>query len=164
MDGLVEIGLTEGIMEAEHLDSEVFDRDELVVIVPRKHPLLARKGVTAREVCREPFILREEGSGTRAVIEQALRKRGLAVTPVLSLASPEAIKRAVIAGLGIAIISRLAVDAELQAGTLALLPVKDMVVHRPLHLQKMRGKTQSPATVAFLEILASRGGRPACAR
>ena len=155
LDGLVEIGLTEGAMEGEHLDSEVFDEDELVVIAPRKHPLLKQKLVTARELCREPFILREEGSGTRAVVERALGKLGLAVKPVLSLASPEAIKRAVIAGVGIAIISRLAIGCELQIGSLVIIPVKDLVIHRPLHLQKLRGKSESPAAVVFLEMLAA---------
>ncbi|MGB8355560.1 MAG: LysR family transcriptional regulator, partial [Chthoniobacteraceae bacterium] len=155
MEGLIEIAFTEGAMEGEHLDGEVFDRDELVVIAPRGHALLKQKQVTAREVCREPFILREEGSGTREVVVRALEKRGLTIDPVLSLASPEAIKRAVIAGVGIAIISRLAIGSELQIGSLAVVPVKDLTILRPLHLQKLRGTAQSPAAAAFLKILAS---------
>ena len=153
MAGSIEVGLTEGLMEAEHLDSEVFHEDELVAIAPRGHPLLKQKRVTARELCREPFILREAGSGTRAVVERALGKRGLKVKPVLSLASPEAIKRAVIAGVGIAIVSRLAISCELQIGSLAVIPVKDLAIHRPLHLQKLRSKTPSPAVSQFLKLL-----------
>ena len=153
MEGSFDIGLTEGLMEAEHLDSEVFHEDELVAIAPRGHPLLKSKRVTARELCREPFILREEGSGTRAVVERALGKRGLTVKPVLSLASPEAIKRAVIAGVGIAIVSRLAIACELQIGSLAVVPVKDLVIRRPLHLQRLRSKSPSPAVAQFLKLL-----------
>jgi len=153
MEGSIEVGLTEGLMEAEHLDSEVFHEDELVAIAPRGHPLLKQKRITARELCREPFILREAGSGTRAVVERALGKRGLTVKPVLSLASPEAIKRAVIAGVGVAIVSRLAISCELQIGSLAVIPVKDLVIRRPLHLQKLRSKNPSPAVSQFLRLL-----------
>ena len=153
MEGSIEVGLTEGLMEAEHLDSEVFHEDELVAIAPRGHPLLKQKRVTARELCREPFILREAGSGTRAVVERALGKRGLTVKPVLSLASPEAIKRAVIAGVGVAIVSRLAIGCELQIGSLVVIPVKDLVIRRPLHLQKLQSKSPSPAVSQFLKLL-----------
>jgi DNA-binding transcriptional LysR family regulator len=153
MEGSIEVGLTEGLMEAEHLDSEVFHEDELVAIAPRGHPLLKQKRVTTRELCREPFILREAGSGTRAVVERALGKRGMKLKPVLSLASPEAIKRAVIAGVGVAIVSRLAIFCELQIGSLAVIPVKDLVIRRPLHLQKLQSKSPSPAVSQFLKLL-----------
>jgi len=94
------------------------------------------------------------------VVERALSKRGLAVKPVLSLAGTEAIKRAVIAGLGIAIVSRLAIGCELQFGSLAIIPVKDLAIRRPLHLQRMRGKNQSLALAQFLKILASWKNQP----
>jgi len=116
--------------------------------------------VAARELCREPFIMREEGSGTRAVVERALAARGLSVTPVLSLASTEAIKHSVAAGLGLAIVSRLAIGLELKFGSLAVIPLKDLVIHRPLHLQKLHGKDQSPAMKQFLEILGPRQHQP----
>ncbi|HTY88045.1 MAG TPA: LysR family transcriptional regulator [Candidatus Acidoferrum sp.] len=155
MQGVIEIGLTEGLIQGEHFDSEIFFQDELVAIAPCGHPLLKAGPVSARRICEEPFILREEGSGTREVVERALGKRGLAVQPVLSLTSPEAIKNAVVAGLGLAIISRLTIGLELRAGSLAIIPVKDLVIHRPLHLQRLRGRTMSPATAKFLEILAA---------
>ena len=159
MEGSIEVGLTEGLMDAEHLDSEVFHEDELVAIAPHGHPLLKQKRITAREFCREPFILREAGSGTRAVVEQALGKRGLKVKPVLSLANPEAIKRAVIAGLGVAIVSRLAIGCELQIGSLAVVPLKDLVIRRPLHLQQLRSKSPSPAAIQFLKLFHAHKGK-----
>ncbi|MGH9615033.1 MAG: LysR substrate-binding domain-containing protein [Bryobacteraceae bacterium] len=153
--GTVELGLTEGLMEAEHLDSKTFAEDELVAIAPRGHPFLKQKRVTARDLCRESFVLREEGSGTRAVVEQALRKRGLSVKPVLSLAGTEAVKHAVIAGIGLAIVSCLAIGCELQAGSLFVVPITDLNIRRPLHLQALQGRTPGPAAARFLEILAS---------
>ena len=153
MDGLVEIGLTEGLMEAEHFDSTVFYEDELVAIARRGHPILKKKQVTISDLSREPFILREEGSGTRAVVEQALASRGIKVKSVLALSNPEAIKNAVIAGVGIALVSRLAIRCELQFGAVEIIPVKDLSIRRPFHLQKLQGKSQSPAVVEFLKNL-----------
>ena len=63
--GTIELGMTEGPVESEELESTVFFKDELVAIAPAGHPLLKKRRVTVREICREPFILREEGSGTR---------------------------------------------------------------------------------------------------
>ena len=156
MDGVIEVGLTEGVIEAEDLDSQVFHQDELVAIAPPGHSLLRKKHVVARELCREPFILREEGSGTRVVVERALEARGLSVKPVLSLASTEAIIHSVVAGLGIAIVSRLAIGLELKFGSLTIIPVKDLVIRRPLHLQRLRGRDQSLVMQRFLSILAAR--------
>jgi DNA-binding transcriptional LysR family regulator len=154
LGGIFEVGLTEGPIESVELDSTVFFQDKLVVIAPAGHALLKKKtAVTVREICREPFILREEGSGTRAVVEQAFRRKGQKITPLLSLASPEAIKHAVAAGMGIAVVSRLIIDQELQAGSLGIIPLKDLAITRPLHRQCVRGRSQSPALLKFLEVL-----------
>lgn len=153
VEGRIEIGLTEGVIETEDLDSRVFQQDELVAIAPPGHPLLRKKPVKARELCREPFILREQGSGTRAVVERALAARRLSVRPVFSLASTVAIKHAVAAGLGISILSSLAIGLELKFGSLAVIPVKDLAIQRPLHLQRLHGKQHSPAMQQFLALL-----------
>jgi DNA-binding transcriptional LysR family regulator len=156
LEGAIELGLTEGTLESEELESTVFFKDELVVIAPAGHPLLGKKRVTVREICREPFILREEGSGTRAVMERALRRRGLKIKPFLSLVSPEAIKNLVAAGMGLSIVSRLIVALELQTGSLGIIPLKDLTIQRPLHWQRIRGRSQSPVLAKFLEVLTAR--------
>jgi DNA-binding transcriptional LysR family regulator len=153
--GAVELGLTEGTLESEELESTVFFKDELVAIAPAGHPLLKKKSVTVRELCREPFILREEGSGTRAVMERALRRQGLKIKPLLSLVSPEAIKNLVTAGMGFSIVSRLIVALELQTGSLGIIPLKDLTIPRPLHWQRVRGRSQSPALAKFQAVLQS---------
>jgi len=153
LDGTIELGLTEGPAESGELESAVFFQDELVAIAPAGHPLLKKSTVSAREICREPFLLREAGSGTRAVVERAFRRKGLKITPLMSLASPEAIKSAVASGMGIAIVSRLIVAQELEAGTLAVISLKDLTIQRPLHRQRLRGRSPSPALVTFLDVL-----------
>ena len=153
LDGAIDLALTEGPLESEEMESAVFFKDELVAIAPAGHALLKKRRVTVREMCREPFLLREEGSGTRAVVERALRRQGLKIKPLLSLASPEAIKNLVAAGLGLAIVSRLIVALELQAGSLGIITLKDLTIQRPLHLQRVRGRSQGPALAKFLEVL-----------
>lgn len=155
-EGAIELGLTEGPIESDELVSSVFFQDELVVIAPAGHPLLKKKNVSVREICREPFIMREEGSGTRAVVERALRPKNLKVKPILSLASPEAVKNMVAAGIGIAIVSRLIVALEIQTGLLGIVPLKDLTIQRPLHLEHVRGRSESPAAAKFLEVLKAR--------
>lgn len=153
LEGSIELGLTEGLIQSQELESTVFFQDELVAIAPANHPLLKKGPVGVREVCRHPFILREEGSGTRAVVERALKRKGILIHPLLSLASPEAIKSVVAAGMGLAIISRLVVELELQSGSLAIIPLKDLTIRRPLHLQRLLNRSQSPALGCFLEVL-----------
>ncbi|MGH7997803.1 MAG: LysR substrate-binding domain-containing protein [Opitutaceae bacterium] len=106
--------------------------------------MLGHGRVAAAEVCREPFILREEGSGTRAVVERALRRKGLKLRPLMSVASPEAIKKLVASGAGLAIVSRLIVALEIEAGSLGVIPLRDLTILRPLHRQRVRGREQSP--------------------
>ncbi|MDR3457065.1 MAG: LysR family transcriptional regulator [Verrucomicrobiae bacterium] len=159
LEGSIALGFTEGPAQEEELESIAFFQDDLVAIAPAGHPLLKKGRIPVRELCREPFILREEGSGTRAVVEQALRRKGIVIRPLLSLASPEAIKNAVAAGLGVAIVSRLIVSLELQAGSLGVIPLKDLTIHRPLHFQRLRNRSHSPALVKFLEVLRARHPR-----
>lgn len=152
-DGSIEVGLTEGPIENEELESTPIFQDELVAIAPAGHPLLQKKSVTVRELCAESFILREEGSGTRAVVEGAFRQKGLKIKPLLSLASPEAIKNMVATGIGIAIVSRLIIGLELKSGVLGIIPLKDLTIQRPLHLQRTRNRSESPAVGKFVEVL-----------
>ena len=146
--------LTEGLIPGAGLDSAVFAQDELVRIAAPGHPILAQKGVRAKDFAGLPFVLREPGSGTRAVIERALGELGLRAAEVISLGSTEAIKRVVASGLGVAIVSRLAVMTEEQTGTLAVVPLVDLKVPRPLHRVRSQGLTDGPTHKAFDQVLA----------
>ncbi len=152
-EGRLELALTEGFADDPDLDAAVFAHDELVAIAPPGHPLLTASPVTAARLIQEPLILRELGSGTRAVLERALAEHGIAVQPFMSLGSTEAIKRAVAAGAGLAVVSRLALGLELETGRLALLPLSDLALRRPLHRLTRRGAHESRAAKAFREML-----------
>jgi DNA-binding transcriptional LysR family regulator len=102
---------------------------------------------------QEPFILREPGSGTRAVEERALARLKLPIRAVMALGSTEAVKRVVAEGVGLAIVSKLAVRTECAAGTLAVLPVAGLRIERPLHLVRRKGRRDGPALRAFCGVL-----------
>ena len=152
----LDVGLTEGFVEEAEFEGEVFHRDELVVIAAPRHPLARQPRVPLSALRDEPFILREPGSGTRAVEERALGRLKLPVRVVMALGSTEAIKRVVAEGVGLAIVSRLAVGAECAAGTLAELPVAGLRIARPLHLVRRKGRRDGPALQAFCGVLRER--------
>jgi DNA-binding transcriptional LysR family regulator len=152
----LDVGLTEGYVEDEELDAEIFHRDELVVIAAADHPLAGIPRVSLGAVRQEPFILREPGSGTRAVEERALARLKLPVRVAMALGSTEAIKRVVAEGVGLAVVSRLAVRAECEADALAVLPVAGLHLERPLYLVRRKGRRDGPALRAFCGVLRER--------
>jgi len=153
VENRLDLGLTEGLVEAFEFQAEVFGRDDIVPIAVPHHPLMRETHLTVERLCREPMVWREAGSGTRAVVERALAQKGEMVRPVMSLGSTEAIKRAVAAGVGVALVSRLAIGLELETGRLAVLPVADLKIQRPLHRLKLSGKYEGRAVREFLRLL-----------
>lgn len=152
-DGILDVGLTEGFASEEDFEVDVFREDELRLIVPPGHALTRRPQVTLADALRYPLLAREAGSGTRAIVEKSLARNGVETQPAMSLGSSEALKRAVAAGLGIAWVSLLTLDHELASGLLETVAVADFSIRRPLHRLLPRGRTPSPAALAFETIL-----------
>jgi DNA-binding transcriptional LysR family regulator len=159
-DGTLDAGLTEGLPpNCDEIETVVFLRDQLVPIARPDHPRLSAdsKALSLRQLCAEPMIVREAGSGTREVIERALAKRGEKLQrTTMVLGNTEAIKRAVAAGLGVAIVSHLTIQTELVSGQLAILPLRGFELTRPLHRLCWRNRDRDPATLAFLALLDQR--------
>jgi len=156
-DGELDLGFTEAFSETSDLESKIFRRDDLVAIVPPRHAFARNRRVTAEQFCGEPFVVRDTGSETESFVERILAERGLVITPVMALPTTEAIKRAVAAGVGVAIVSRLAVELELKARRLALVPVAGLTVSRPLYRLR-HSPTAAPAAVAaFISMVPSSG-------
>lgn len=153
LDDRIDLGFTEGFVPREQLVSEVVHYDEMVLIASPGHPLTTRDPVHARELVHVPLITRERGSGTRDVIEAALRALGVELEPAMALGSTEAIKRVVAEGAGVALVSRLAVERELSWGRLVAIDVRDLTVRRPLYMVRLGGKRESPAAEAFIRQL-----------
>jgi DNA-binding transcriptional LysR family regulator len=131
----------------------VFEHDDMVAIASPGDPVVARGRLTSGDLAHAPFIMRERGSGTREVIEAAFARKRLTIDPIMTLGSTEAVKNAVAAGLGIAIVSRHAVERELKVGALVPIALADLEIRRELHLVELRGVTRSPVASRFVDLL-----------
>ena len=130
-----------------------FLANELVAIASPRHRLVGQRHVTLADLAEEPFIIREPGSGTRETAEEAFAAEGLAIRPVMELASNGAIKRAVARDLGISILSRYATALEIQIGHLVELPIVGFPLRRQWHLVHARDKRLGPVEEAFLRFV-----------
>lgn len=131
--GQADVGFVEGTRTAAGLSGAVVAADRLVVVVAPRHAWARRRsGIAAEELARTPLVLREQGSGTREVLDRALAGYGGTAPPLLELASTTALKAAAITGAGPAAVSELAVADELASGRLVEVPVPDLDLRRPL--------------------------------
>lgn len=148
-DRRIDMGLTEGFIDDESFAVRVFANDQLVPVTAADTTLARKGGLSLRELVRHPCVVREPGSGTRAVVEQALAERGLKLRQVMALSSAEAAKQAVIAGAGFTFASVHAVHTELATGQLVRLRPDNFCLRRPLHLLQLRHKHPTQAVTAF---------------
>ncbi len=113
---------------------EPYLRESLVAILPAGHSLSKRKTISLRDLSTEPFLMREPGSNTRKTCEEAFRKNRVSVRVTMELGSTEAIKRAVMAKLGVSIVSPHAIDSELQQRKIIALRIREAGFQRQFNL------------------------------
>jgi DNA-binding transcriptional LysR family regulator len=136
------------------LDSVPILSNELVAIAPPRHRLLGKRAVvSARHLAGETIFLRETGSGTRLAAEEFWRQSGVSLDDAVELGSDGAIKQVVMAGLGVAILSRQAIELELSVGRLAVLPVQGLPLHRQWFLVCPTERRSQPAALAFRRLV-----------
>lgn len=149
----LDVGLVEAPVHSEVLEVRTFVTDELALVVPAGHPWARRRSIHVEELARQPVVVREPGSGTRQLVEERLQAIGIEMEPALELGAIEAIKNAVAAGLGVAFISRLAIEAEVRLGTLVVVPVEGLDLGRPFYRLLHRQRYVSAAAQAFLDLI-----------
>ncbi len=123
----------------------------LVVFARDDHPLAREPQIAFARIAREPFLLREPGSGTRLLALQLFEKHGLAPRVRLELSTDEAIKEAILAGLGVSIMSRFTLGADAQAARLVCLNVDGFPLENHWHFAYPLGKQLSAAARAFMD-------------
>lgn len=121
-----------------------------VIIAPPDHPLVQRRRITKEELAGEHFLVREDGSGTRALFETFFSgAEGRRPPNRIEIGSNETIKQAVMAGLGLALISAHTIEAEVASGRLSILNAPGLPIVRHWHLVHRADKTLGPAAMAF---------------
>jgi LysR family transcriptional regulator, low CO2-responsive transcriptional regulator len=124
-----------------------------VIIAPLAHPLRHARGFDLHELAHDTFLLREPGSGTRAVAEHVFRQNLFVPSRSVTLGSNETIKQAVMAGMGVSLISLHTLGLELRTGEVAMLDVNGTPVERTWQLVHARAKQLSPTCLAFRRFL-----------
>jgi len=151
--GDLEIGLIGSQWKDRRLKLEEICSEELVLAVYPGHPWAKREEVGMEEVYGQPFILREKDSGTRMVMSQILETRDFdfsRLSTVAEVATTQAVVQSIKAEIGISILSRLAVEEDLQRGSLVAVPIRGVRFHRPFYLIQRINRQLSPLCEAFL--------------
>ncbi len=155
--GEADLGVTGAVVKGARADFEPMGTDDIVLICPPDHRFATAERVDIAEVTAEPFVMREEGSGTRQIAEGALRSAGVDVAElhvVTELGTGEAIVSAVEGGLGLGMVSSWVAEKALELGTVATVRAKGFPVSRPLYIVTPR-TTLTRAAEAFLGHLRS---------
>lgn len=148
---VIDLAIVEGSISNKNLLVEACRDDELVVIMPPDHPLAKNETLTVDQLMPYQFICREEGSGTREAIFNYLVEQGYpdGWTVCMELGSPEAIKGAVEAGMGLSVMSRSGISKELKLDMLTSVPL-DPPLLRGFSFVRQRHKFRLPAMEALL--------------
>lgn len=159
LDHQLNFGLVEAPVHHPDMKSEAVLSDELLLILPANHPLNQLQTITADEALKHPFVLREQGSGTRQVMEEEFARRGIDSTRmniVMELGSTGAVKSAVEAGLGLSVLSQSSVKHEVALGVLRVRRIEGLSFTRQFYSLQL-GTTLLPITaVTFLTFLRER--------
>lgn len=152
-NNMIDLGLVEAPVQNKNLEVDVCRIDEMQLICSPDHPLAKRDKVTVEDFRKFPYISREEGSGSRAVIDSYIREQGFSysdLSVVMELGSPEAVKMAVESEVGLAVVSRTTLSKELRLGTLKAIPL-DPPILRPFSHVRQKHKFRHRAVGELLE-------------
>lgn len=160
IEEIVNHQLTFGLVEApvDHPDihSDVVLNDELLLVMPGNHPLCDVETPSFEQLAEFPFVLREQGSGTRQVMEQEMRQKGFdpaRLKIVMELGSTGAVKSAVEAGIGLSVLSRSSVRHESVLGTIVTKRIAGLNFVRDFHAVYLKSASLPLSAVTFLSFL-----------
>lgn len=155
--GDVDFGLVGARPADKHLNCEELWSDRMLLVAPAGHRFAGRSKVRPEELQEETFIMREQGSGSRKLMEEVLAGHDIELLPVtITLGSTTAVKEAVLGGVGITLLSERAVRKEIDAGILAATVIEGLRFERNFLLITDRKRTQSPLCKRFTEYLRER--------
>ncbi len=152
-NNMIDLGVVEAPVYNKNLEVEVCRIDEMVLIVSIDHPLASKSKISVEELKKYRYISREEGSGSRSVIDSYIKEQGLSYSDLkveMELGSPEAVKMAVESNVGIAIVSRTTLNKELKLNTLKAIPL-DPPLTRPFSHVRQKHKFRHKAVGELLD-------------
>lgn len=152
-ENLDDLYILSQLPEHPDISYHAFLENPLVVLAPLNHPLAPEKNIPIKRLADEPFIMREPGSGTRSSVQKLFDQHGVTVKVRLELGSNEAIKQAIIGGLGISVLSLHTLGLEGVSDKLAILDVEGFPIRRQWYAIYPAGKQLSVVAQTFFEYL-----------
>ena len=153
--GAIDLAVMSPPSTGPDLEATPFMEDELVMVLPPGHSLASRNHMSLSDFQEESFLMREPGSGTRIAVEQAARSAGVSLQVGMELGSNGAIKHAVEAGLGVAVLSRHAIELERREGGLVVVEVAGFPIRRQWSVIRLRRRRLPGPVQGFIEFLSS---------
>lgn len=135
------------------IEAYPFFKNELVFAAPPKHPLAKKNNIALADLAKERVLFREQGSGVRIALEEALQEQNLNIVPYMELGSTESIKQAVMAGLGISVLPKQAIRIEAKYRHLEILDVQGFPLVRDWYICKLQDKSLPLPAAEFLKFL-----------
>lgn len=156
VSGHIEMSIVGAISQDKQLQQTPLINDQMVLVVPCDHKWARRERIKVQDLFEEPFILREQGSGTLKSLDQALQKKELSVGDlniIAEMGSTEAVRQAIKSNVGISILSAIAVSEECRANRLKMLMIDGVDLKRNFYLTTHRQRSPSPLCRAFIDFL-----------
>ncbi len=157
----LDIGIVDGIVSSPALQSEEFADDLLYLVAAVNHPLSQKSAVTADDLRRETWIVREEASGTRKATEKMFSALHFSPDNLMEFGSTQIIKESVLAGLGVTLLSHCTIQKEVSLGMLKILEAPGSPFHRKFSLIMPDTRFKTKATSVLTGILRNHDGLPA---
>ncbi len=149
----LDIGIVEGVIKSPHLVVTPVMEDKLVLVCGKNHPLAVRDSVTLKEIAKESFIMREDGSGTREIFTNYVQSQGFTIDINWECSEPEAIIQGVLNGHGITVISECLVNREIENGSLKIIELKSFKWNRMFNIVYHKNKLLNNNMKKFIEIV-----------
>jgi DNA-binding transcriptional LysR family regulator len=154
--GEIEVGFVGAKVEDSKVEYSPIAKDELVLVAPALCPWIRGASVAVKKLTEIPFVLREEGSGTRMVLEKIIRGQGIGIGDlrvVAKLGSTTAVIQAIKSGAGCSVLSRRSVTEEIARGTLRPIRIRKVKLEREFYAIHRRGRFKSALAKTFLHFL-----------
>jgi DNA-binding transcriptional LysR family regulator len=151
LDNSIDIGFLGAPVDNDRINASPFLKDELVLIVPAGHKWARKDIIEPHELMHETFILSQQGSGTRRIIEERLGQAGIVLKGSIEFGHTEAVKKAVESGLGISIISKAAIKREEHLGVIKSIHLAGINLTRDFYFAYRKDKYMTHVTKAFLQ-------------
>ena len=156
LSGIIELGIVGAKSSDRNITQKKLIEDEMRLVVPASHKWTKKKGVNLKTIFKEPFIIREHGSGTLKSIQLSLSDKGFSIEDlniIAEMGSTAAIIQGIKSNVGISILSTVAVREELQSETLKALSIQGLNLKRSFYITEHKQRSSSPLCKAFIEFL-----------